>query len=70
MVQLQWSPLSTFVIRFWQESGADHPRWHGHARHIQSGEQISFADEATLTGFIRRWVTMPGEEEKRPTGEP
>jgi hypothetical protein len=65
MAQQQRSPLSTFVIRFWQEADADASRWHGHARHIQSGEQVSFADEATLTGFIRRWVTMLGDKGDR-----
>ncbi len=55
-------PLSTFIIRFWQELGADAPHWYGHIRHIQSGEQASFTDEATLTRFIRRWITIPREE--------
>ncbi len=55
-------PLSTFVVRFWQELGAGAPRWHGQVRHIQSGEQVSFTDEATLTSFIRRWITIPQEE--------
>ena len=70
MGQQQRSPLSTFVVRFWQDSGTDAPRWHGHARHIQSGDQVSFADEATLVEFIRRWVMMHGEEEERPVGQP
>ncbi len=63
-------PLSTFVIRFWQEPGADAPRWRGKAQHIQSGEQVSFADEATLAEFIHRWVMMRSEEEERPAGGP
>lgn len=59
-------PLSTFVVRFWQESGAGAPRWRGQVRHIQSGEQASFTDEATLTDFIRRWITMPRGERNDP----
>lgn len=54
-------PLSTFVIRFRRERGVEAPHWRGQARHIQSGEQVSFTDEAALIGFIRRWVAMPGE---------
>ena len=69
MVQQQRSPLSTFVVRFWRDLGTDAPRWHGHVRHIQSGDQVSFADEATLMEFIRRWVMMRGEEE-RPADRP
>jgi hypothetical protein len=52
-------PLSTFIIRFWQESGSDAPLWRGQAQHIQSGEQVIFTDETMLIDFIRRWVMMP-----------
>ncbi|MGQ9660620.1 MAG: hypothetical protein ACUVT0_11215 [Thermochromatium sp.] len=63
-------PQNTFVVRFWRDFGADAPRWHGHVRHIQSGDQVSFADEATLMEFMHRWVMMHGNEEERPAGRP
>jgi len=50
------TPLNTFIVRFWQGPGASKPRWRGQVQHVQSGERIAFADEATLLRFLRRWV--------------
>jgi hypothetical protein len=58
-------PVSTFIIRFWHETGTGPVHWRGQVKHIQSGESTAFADEATLLNFLRRWVPLP-EEEKGP----
>ena len=32
-------PVSTFVVRFWQEWSAAGARWRGRVEHVQSGER-------------------------------
>ncbi|MCK4449241.1 MAG: hypothetical protein KAW49_08315 [Anaerolineae bacterium] len=59
-------PLNTFIVRFWRESAAGEGCWRGQVQHVQSGERIAFADEATLLRFLRRWVqTLEGSEESQ-----
>ncbi|NOZ70843.1 MAG: hypothetical protein GXP38_02845 [Chloroflexi bacterium] len=51
-------PLSTFIIRFWQEPSATGPCWRGVVQHIQSGEQTAINNSSALLTFIQRWVHM------------
>ncbi len=51
-------PLNTFIVRFWRDSEAGQAYWRGLVQHIQSGERIAFADEATLLRFLRHWIEM------------
>ena len=51
-------PLNTFIVRFWQEPGANKPRWRGQVRHVQSSERVAFTSEDALLRFLRQWVGM------------
>ena len=58
------STLNTFVVRLWCEPEDGHDRWHGQVQRLQSGEHITFSNEASMLSFIRRWVQMSESEEK------
>lgn len=60
-------PLNTFIVRFWRESDQLTVRWRGQIQHIQTGEQLSFAQEKPMLTFIRRWVkiTKNGNQQGR-----
>ena len=49
-------PVSTFIVRFWQEPDVSRAGWSGQVTHVQSGERAGFTDDAGLWQFIRRWV--------------
>jgi hypothetical protein len=51
-------PVSTFVIRFWQEWSAAGPRWRGRIEHVQSGESAAFLDLDGMLEFVRRSGVM------------
>ena len=53
------SPVSTFVVRFWQEWSAAGPRWRGRIEHVQSGESVAFLNWDGMLDFIRRFGAMP-----------
>jgi hypothetical protein len=59
-------PVSTFVVRFWQEWSAAGSRWRGRIEHVQSGESAAFLDLDEMLDFLRR-VGVMGGEESRPT---
>jgi hypothetical protein len=62
------SPISTFVVRFWQEWSAAGSRWRGHIEHVQSGESAAFLDLDEMLDFVRRIGVMGGNE-SQPTRE-
>ena len=57
-------PISTFVVRFWQEWSAAGPRWRGHIEHVQSGESAAFLDVDGMLDFVRRAGIMPSDESR------
>ncbi len=61
-------PISTFVVRFWQDWSATGPRWRGHIEHVQSGESAAFLDLNAMLDFVRHVGVMEGDE-GRPAGE-
>ena len=58
------STLNTFVVRLWCEPEDGRDRWRGQVQRLQSGEHITFSNEASMLSFIRRWVQMSESEEK------
>ncbi|HHS96756.1 MAG TPA: hypothetical protein ENK08_02485 [Chloroflexi bacterium] len=63
------APLNTFVVRLWREVRAGQVCWRGRVRHVQSGQQAAFADEAGLLDFVRRWVRLAeGKDRDQATG--
>jgi hypothetical protein len=57
-------PISTFVVRFWQEWSAAGPRWRGRIEHVQSGQSATFLDLEGMLDFIRRFGAMPDDESR------
>jgi hypothetical protein len=57
-------PISTFVLRFWQEWSAAGPRWRGRVEHLQSGESAVFLDLDGMLDFIRSFGTMADDARK------
>jgi hypothetical protein len=55
-------PVSTFVVRFWQEWSVAGPRWRGRIEHVQSGESIAFLNWDGMLDFIRRFGAMSDDE--------
>jgi hypothetical protein len=51
-------PVSTFVVRFWQEWSAAGPRWRGRIEHVQSEERVAFLGLDGMLDFIRRFGAM------------
>ena len=61
-------PISTFVVRFWQEWSAAGSRWRGHIEHVQSGESATFLHLDEMLDFVRG-VGVMGDDESRPARE-
>ena len=61
-------PISTFVVRFWQEWSATGSRWRGRIEHVQSGESAVFLGLDGMLDFVRRIGVMGGNE-SRPVRE-
>ncbi len=57
-------PISTFVVRFWQEWSAAGSRWRGRIEHVQSGENAAFLDVDGMLEFVRR-IGVMGDDECR-----
>jgi hypothetical protein len=57
-------PISTFVVRFWQEWSAAGSRWRGRIEHVQSGESAAFLDVDGMLEFVRRVGVMIGNESR------
>ncbi|MBC8445643.1 MAG: hypothetical protein H8D74_00440 [Chloroflexi bacterium] len=57
-------PISTFVVRFWQEWSAAGSRWRGRIEHVQSGESATFLNLDKLLDFVRR-VGVMGDDESQ-----
>ena len=55
-------PVSTFVVRFWQEWSAAGSRWRGRVEHVRSGESATFLDLNGMLDFIRRFGAMLDDE--------
>jgi hypothetical protein len=56
------SPVSTFVVRFWQDWSVAGPRWRGRIEHVQSGESVAFLELDEMLDFFRRFGAMPDDE--------
>lgn len=52
--------ISSFILRFTQESDADQP-WRGVVRHVQSDEEARFTRIEEALRFIGRFVDVGGE---------
>ncbi len=61
-------PVSTFVVRFWQEWSAAGPRWRGRIEHVQSGQSAAFLDLDGMLDFIRSFGAMP-DDTSQPAGK-
>jgi len=61
-------PVSTFVVRFWQEWSAAGSRWRGRIEHVQSGESAAFLDVDGMLDFVRR-VGVMQDGKSRPAKE-
>ena len=57
-------PISTFVVRFWQEWSAAGSRWRGRIEHVQSGESAAFLGVDEMLDFVRRVGVMQGDESR------
>ena len=57
-------PISTFVVRFWQEWSAAKSRWRGRIEHVQSGESAAFLGVDGMLDFVRRVGVMQGDESR------
>jgi len=57
-------PISTFVVRFWQEWSAAGSRWRGHIEHVQSSESATFLHLDEMLEFVRRIGVMQGDESR------
>ena len=55
-------PVSTFVVRFWQEWSAAGARWRGRVEHVQSGESAAFLNLDEMLDFVRRIGVMGGDK--------
>jgi hypothetical protein len=55
-------PISTFVVRFWQDWSVAGPRWRGRIEHVQSGECATFLGLDGMLDFIRSFGAMPDDE--------
>lgn len=52
--------ISSFILRFTQESDADTP-WRGVVRHVQSDEEARFTRVEEALRFIGRFVEVGGD---------
>lgn len=52
--------ISSFILRFTQESDADQP-WRGVVRHVQSDEEARFTRIEEALRFIGRFVDVVGD---------
>lgn len=52
--------ISSFILRFTQESDADQP-WRGVVRHVQSDEEARFTRIEEALQFIGRFVDVGGD---------
>lgn len=52
--------ISSFVIRFVNDSGTDHYR--GEIRHVQTQDEIHFNTWDEVTEFVRRYVTLESDK--------
>ena len=57
-------PISTVVVRFWQEWSAAGSRWRGRIEHVQSGECATFLDLDEMLDFVHHIGVMGGDESR------
>ncbi len=55
---------ATFVLRFWQKTTASAACWRGSIEHVQSGEELSFLDTATMLAFLNRFGIKLDDSER------
>lgn len=60
--------IKSFIIRFVVDDAAqpaaDHPRYHGAIRHIQTDEELNFSHWQEAVNFIQRFVQLePASDE-------
>ena len=55
-------PISTFVVRFWQEWSVAGPRWRGRIEHVQSGQSAAFLGLDGMLDFIYNLGVMADDE--------
>jgi len=55
-------PVTTFVVRFWQEWSAAGPRWRGRIEHVQSGQSATFLGLDGMLDFIYNLGVMADDE--------
>lgn len=60
--------ISSFILRFTQESDADLP-WRGVVRHVQSDEESRFTRMEEALRFIGRFVDVGGDSTAAGRGE-
>ncbi|MDT8306772.1 MAG: hypothetical protein RRC07_12620 [Anaerolineae bacterium] len=53
--------MSTFIVRFWQESSASEMRWRGRIEHVQSGESATFLTLEGMLGFLQGFGLEPDD---------
>ena len=56
-----------FVIKFWQESEADHPVWRGRITHVISDESLHFVHLREIQMFIGRYLPEAAMTSSIPT---
>jgi hypothetical protein len=52
-------PVTTFVVRFWDEWSAAGTRWRGQIDHVQSGTSARFLNLEELAEILQRFGVMP-----------
>jgi hypothetical protein len=55
-------PISTFVVRFWQEWSVAGPHWRGRIEHVQSGQSAAFLGLDGMLDFIYNLGVMADDE--------
>jgi hypothetical protein len=56
------SPVSTFIVRFWQEWSASGPHWRGRISHVPSGDSAVFTSLEEMNQLIIGFGAMSEKE--------
>lgn len=62
-------PISTFVVRFWQERSAVGPRCRGRIEHIPSGKSAAFLHQEVMWEFIQGFGIMVDDTNQAGTAD-
>jgi len=55
-------PISTFVIRVWQEWSTEGATWRGNIEHLESKQRSGFQDLEHMLTFLRTFEIFTGED--------